>query len=660
MPATGRDAARQVHLPLARRSCTVAEVEVAERGRMQGSVTFAADRCASSSENPVHRALLRGSATVGHSLTAGLFDRITGSVEKSASFSWQKRVGESWVDIHGPTGDRIDIGPDLLGQQVRALATAPSITDPEPIASDGVTVGACNPIVIENRNAGTKDWMIADLATNREIEGYADATSINAGGSLGIMVSLSAEGAFDLQVYRLGYYGGLGGRLMFSAPGLRGTTQSDPVMTNAETRLVECRWDESYRLKTSPEWTSGLYLIKLTARMGGKQSLVPFVLRKDNRPSDLGFQDAVTTAQAYNVFGGYSVYDDSSVNGTRAHQVSFDRPYDATCLGFGNTDGFDCNNMLSWEYNMVRWLESQGYDVSYYTSIDVHRTPLQVLSQRVFLSVGHDEYWSMEQRDRVEAARDNGINLAFFSANSAYWRVRYDPSSAGTSDRVVTIYKDSTGIGAGASIDPVARSDPGASTSLFRSEEVGRPENALLGVGYVSDHWNIHEGFDFIVSNASDPIYAHTGLRNGDRLKGLVGYEWDGVLDNGMSPDGMVILSRSPTRANPVQPPLPGGTRPTMSHSVRYRAPSGAQVFSTGSIQWVWGLDDSRVCPPPQLSRSLLGRARSRVKGWLSSAFGRPGTSVPRADRRAQQVAVNLFREMGARPQTPSSWLVLS
>ena len=413
-------------------------------------------------------------------------------------------------------------------------------------------------------------------------------------------------------------------------------------------------------LRTSAAWTSGLYIVKLTDCRSGKQSLIPFVLRKDNPPSDIGFQDAVTTAQAYNIFGGFSVYDANSTSNTRAYQLSFDRPYDATRLGFSNTDGFNCNNMLTWEYNMVRWLESQGYDISYYANVDVHSNPLQILSHRIFLSVGHDEYWSMEQRNRVELARDNGINLAFYSANTAYWQVRFDCSSRGQSNRVVTIYKDSSGIGAGQSLDPMAQVDPPASTSLFRAKEVNRPENALIGVGYVSDHGSIYEGFDFIVSNAADPIYAHTGLRNGDRLKGLVGYEWDAVLDNEKSPDGLVILSKSSTRANEILPPLPGGTRPNISHA----DPLQSSEWSASVFDWInsmgMGLRQQLGFPTASAHEKLAEKNKELDKGFGVSVVTVPIRNMPCVDSRAQQMTVNLFSEMDVRPQTPSSWLTLS
>jgi hypothetical protein len=149
-----------------------------------------------------------------------------------------------------------------------------------------------------------------------------------------------------------------------------------------------------------------------------------------------------------------------------------------------------------------------------------------------------------------------------------------------------------------------------------------------MGVGYLSDTPNIYGGYDFVVSNALDPYYANTGLKNGDKLRGLVGYEWDGLLNNGFAPTGLVVLSQSPVQAGTVLPPLPSGTNPNISNAVRYTAASGAKVFSTGSVQWVWGLDSDNVINP-------------------------------RVDIRAQQIAVNVLKDMKAKPQTPNAGIVV-
>jgi hypothetical protein len=605
---------------------------------------------------------LRGSATVGHTLIAGVFDNY-GLTGATINYQWQQSVNGSWSDIVGETARSLTLTNSLLGQQVRMLASCiGALGSSKYVASSGVTVAAQNAIVLENQKAGTTAWKITNLAMNDEIAGYGDATSINIGQALNLKISLAQAGQYSLDVYRLGYYGGTGGRLIASITALNGVTQAGPSMTNASTNLVECKWNSSYTLQTGTDWTTGLYLAKLTDSRTGKQTYVPFVVRDDNRPADIGFQDAVATAQAYNNYGGYSVYEANSTGGQRACQVSFDRPYTAANLGLTNTDGYNCNNMLAWEYNMTRWLESQGYDVSYYTNLDVSNNSLQLYSQKIFLSVGHDEYWSMDERNNVQQARDNGINLAFFSANSAYWQVRFDPSSSGQANRVMTVYKDTSGIGTNASIDPIAQTNSVAATTLFRSPEVNRPENALLGVGYVSDHGNIYGGYDFVVSNASDPYYANTKLKNGDKLRGLVGYEWDGLLSNGFTPPGLVVLSRSLVQANSILPPLPPETNPNISNAVRYTAASGAKVFSTGSIQWVWGLDSAWITNP-RVKSSWLRKMKNwlkRIKKLWSLGSDSPRVTHPRADSRVQQIAVNVFADMGAKPQTPSAGIVVA
>jgi hypothetical protein len=187
----------------------------------------------------------------------------------------------------------------------------------------------------------------------------------------------------------------------------------------------------------------------------------------------------------------------------------------------------------------------------------------------------------------------------------------------------MAVYKDNW------ALDPVAQLDNSQATTLFRSSQVNRPENALLGVMYTGDDSrNVSAGFNFKVSNSADPYYANTGLQNGETLFELVGYEWDAVVDNGFTPAGLVVLSQSDVVPNEIAPGLPAGTNVNISNAVRYTAASGAKVFSTGSIQWLWGLDST-------------------------------GVFNPRVDPRAQQIAANVFKDMKALPQTPRPGLIL-
>jgi hypothetical protein len=562
-------------------------------------------------------AILKGSATVGRTLTANILDN-DGLAGVTINYQWQQLVNGSWTNIASAIDKTLALDTTLLGKQVRTTATYTDAQNTvENVFSLGAEIATFNPIVLENQKTGTTAWKITNPALNNEIAGFSGATSVNKGEFLSLKVSLAQAGQYKIDVYRLGDYGGTGGRLVTSSGLLNGVTQSGPTI-DPTTRLVEYNWNTSYSLYAGTDWTSGLYIAKLTDIRTGKESQIWFAVRDDNRPADIGFQASFTTYEAYNNYGGYSLYGFNSLGGQRAYAVSFDRPF-----GEGNNiEAF--NNMLTWEYNMVRWVESQGYDVSYYTNLDVHTNPLQLYSQNTFLSAGHDEYWSMEMFDNVEKARDNGTNLTFFSANTAYWRVRFEPSSTGQANRVMVSYKQDW------ALDPVAQNDVSQATTTFRSPELNRPENSLLGVMYTGDigSSNVYQGFDFVVTNASDPYYAHTGLQNGDKLTGLVGYEWDAVVNNGLTPSGLVVLSQSTVYPTGGLPALPAGTNINISNAVRYTTLSGAKVFSTGSIQWLWGLDSD-------------------------------GVTNPREDTRAQQIAVNVFEDMGAIPQTPDPFIVV-
>ena len=470
-------------------------------------------------------------------------------------------------------------------------------------------VAGPNAIYLENLKPGTTAWRsLSTTYTTTEIAAYAGALSVQRGGSLPFKVSLAQPDTYSIDVYRFGYYGGTGGRLVASSGNLSGVTQPTCPVTDVATRLVECNWSTGYTLSIGTDWTSGLYMAKLKRASTGKETPVFFVVRDDSSTASVLFQSSFTTSAAYNRYGGYSLYDFSSTGGQRAFKISFDRP---------SKELDEYSNVLRYEYNMIRWMESQGYDVTYVTNLDIHVNPSLLAQHRVFLDVGHDEYWSLEMRNAVENARNSGMNLAFFSANTAYWRVRFEPSSAGAANRVMVCYK--------------APGDPVTPTERFRDPSTNRPENALMGVMYIGDHGALYGGFDFVVANASDPYFANTGLNNGDKLVGLVGYEWDAIVNNGFTPAGVVTLASSLVTPQEIAPGIPT-TATQISHSVRYTAPGGGKVFSTGSIQWIWSLDSGDGISPVNPSR---------------------------VDARAQQIFVNILSDMGARPTTPNPGLIV-
>src|SRR5579885_819337 len=336
---------------------------------------------------------------------------------------------------------------------------------------------ANNPVEIENALPGTSAWQGSNWAANHEIEGYASRTSVNRGEPISFFVS-TTDPSYTLEIFRMGWYGGLGARRMTDPVTLPGVQQTVPA-PDPTTGLVDCNWNNPYTVVTNDpsdpsKWLSGTYLVKLTGTVSGKQQYIFFVVRDDNRASDLLYQVATTTYEAYNNYGGKSLYAYNSI-GPQAVKVSFNRPY---------LDGRGSGNFLNFDLDMVAFLEQQGYDVSYSTSVDTHRNGPNLLLHRVLLFIGHDEYWSYEMRTNVATARNLGASLGFFSANDCYWQIRFEQSPAtGDANRVIVAYKETW------QQDP-ATQDPSTYylvTTRWRDPHVtlpGNPEDGLIGEMY--------------------------------------------------------------------------------------------------------------------------------------------------------------------------------
>ena len=373
----------------------------------------------------------------------------------------------------------------------------------------------------------------------------------------------------------------------------------------------------------------GIYFAKLIrddAPSGGSHIL--FVVRDDDGHSDLLFQTSDTTWQAYNRYGGNSLYTGGPGGGPpRAYKVSYNRPL--TTRGSTPED-----SPFNAEYPMVRWLERNGYDVSYFTGVDADRRGAEILEHKAYLSVGHDEYWSGAQRANVEAARAAGVNLGFFSGNEIFWKTRWENSidGSGTDHRTLVSYKETH---ANAKIDPNS-----AWTGTWRDPRFsppadgGRPENALSGTIFTVD-----AGTTAIQVPAADGklrLWRNTSVaslaagQTATLADDTLGYEWDEDLDNGSRPPGLIDLSSTtydtPQRITDYGSNYAPGT--ATHHLTLYRASSGALVFGAGTVQWSWGLDGEHD----------------------------RGTSSP--DPRMQQATVNLLADMGVQPASLQADLV--
>lgn len=419
--------------------------------------------------------------------------------------------------------------------------------------------GYSNPIPGENLLTGDPGWLSGPDATAHEIEGYADRISVRAGDAISVRVSSSTATTATWTLYRIGWYGGAGARAVRSGGPVAVAPQPSCPM-DAGTGLVRCGWTPAFTLTVDRDSVSGLYAVKLV-RQDGFTRFIPLIVTDDRR-ADLLVQASVQTYQAYNAWGGESLYRDAS--GSLPHhyasKVSFDRPFD---------DDRGLGQMLKWEMPMAHFLEQHGYDATYTTNVDVGTHPVDALDRAgMFLSVGHDEYWAAGERDVIERARDAGVPLAFFSANTGYWRIRYEDVDSGGVPRTIVVYKQGD--------DPRGATQSG----LFRGSSINKPENALVGVMYENTEFLT---FPLVSADASQWLFAGTGFQTGDSIPGMVGFEYDRRYANQAEPDALAQLGRSPL--------MDTLGRPGWSDAVSYRAPSGALVFAGGTIFWALGLD---------------------------------------------------------------------
>ena len=545
-----------------------------------------------------------------------------------------------------------------------------------------------NRIVRENRLPG-------DPATEWDINGWGDPTiqgfghdiSINQGETIFFKIKTDSTD-YRMDIYRMGFYGGMGARRVdtiepsVELPQLQPECVRDPA-----THLYDCGdWAVSASWQAPRNAASGIYFARLVrqdscpegwradnskdspsekptasphaygalghgrlanALREPRASHIYFVVRDDNGGSEILFQTADTTWQAYNRYGGHCTYgrldpDNPRAHGgpPRAYKVSYNRPFE--------TRHYRAVNMVfNAEYPFIRWLEANGYDVSYFTGLDSDRRGNEILKHRLFLSVGHDEYWSLQQRQHVEAARDAGVHLAFFSGNEVFWKTRWEPGidASGEAHRTLVTYKETHD---NAKIDPVVDVWTGTWRDARPFNPEGpQPENALTGTIFTVNGWR-NDPLIVPAEYSSLRFWRHTEVANlkpGERavlLKGLLGHEWDEDLDNGFRPPGLFRLSE--TTIDNVPYVQDHGTvydsGSATHHLTLYRHASGALVFGAGTVQWSWGLDahhDTETGVPPERANSSSTRV---------------GVDPNGPDRNIQQATVNLFADMEVQPAT--------
>lgn len=480
-------------------------------------------------------------------------------------------------------------------------------------------VKAQNSIVSENLLQGNSasEWDISG-AGDLTIQGFATDISINVEETVNFKIKSPAS--YTIDIYRLGWYDGDGARkvstlnpVLFDAV-LPQTQPADNY--EVATGKTSCsNWSISAHWNVPANAVSGIYIAKLTRTDTNGSSHIAFIVRNDFGNSELLFKTSDATWQAYNVYGGNSLYVNNSgisvLGFNHATKVSYDRPFYTRNGGGGGGSSEDW--LFNAEYPMIRWLERNGYDVSYTTDVDMDRsssiiTPTQ---HKVLLSVGHDEYWSATERAKFETARSNGVHLAFFSGNEVYWKTRWEDNH-----RTLVCYKEGTqGENVcGTKCDPLATTWTGLwrDGCDFPSADGCNPENSLSG----QISWEDTSGAIQVTDAYKNlRFWRNTDvalLSNGQTMtlsSNTIGYEWDSESDNGKYPPGRIQLSNT----------LLGGKVHKLS---LYRHQNNSLVFGAGTVQWSWGLDGNHD----------------------------RGESVE--DANMQQATINLFVDMGVLPAT--------
>jgi len=582
---------------------------------------------------------------IGASVSDPLLDR-----SLSPLSGW--RGTATWTESTALNGSLPGGGETGKGTTTKGVGTlSGSVTTPSPPSAQrslttqnlaAAAAAASNAIVLENQKQGNpeSEWGI-DGAGSTNIEGFATDISVDNGKTINFKINTNSTN-YRIDIYRLGYYGGMGARKVATMQHTGLQTQPSPLR-NATTGTVDAgNWAVSASWTVPDDAVSGVYIAKLVRQDGTSgENQIPFIVRDDASHSDIVFQTADETWQAYNGWGGANFYGGNGPatgqGAGRAYAVSYNRPI-ATRGGVGTYAGPQ-DYLFGAEYAGIYWLEQNGYDVSYMSGVDVDRYGSLLLNHKTYIDAGHDEYWSGQQRTNVEAARDAGVNLMFWSGNEVYWRTRWGNaySADGTPYRTLISYKETWA--PGSSIDP-----SNEWTGTFRDPRLsppaiggGNPENSLTGQLFKVDDVGsnlaaITVGYD----DANLRFWRNTSVANlqpgqtATLTKNYLGYEWDEATDNGFDPAGLVKLSSTTLPVSTYLLDYGNTTgNATATHNLTlYRAPSGALVFGAGTVYWTWGLSDNH------------------------------DNQATATDPRVQQAMVNLLADMGIQPGTLQSGLV--
>lgn len=485
------------------------------------------------------------------------------------------------VTLEGP------LGAGLTGHQPLGSGRTPVLSFTRPYACTVPREPGW--IAAENQLPGGIGWRPPKRVPSGLIEGWADHVSAVCGDT--VRLHLSADSAsVRVEAWRMGWYGGAGGRLIWTSGPAIGGLAPRPTFIRATDTVSAANWPVSLAVPIDGRFVPGDYVFRLVGA-GREVAYVPLTVRDDASHAALVIQNSTATWQAYNLFGEYSLYRGPAGYADRSRMVTFDRPY----VGFGDGQFF------GFELPLVQYVERKGYDVTYWTDNDLDRRPGLLLNHKALVTLTHDEYWSVPMRDGLARALGAGVNVALLGANNMYWRARFEPAASGP-DRNLVVYRDGLK-------DPVYRKNPALATTLWAYPKGVSPPQALLGSSYGCS------GADapLVVMAPGAWPFAGTGVRQGDRFPHLVYREYDRFIRGLPAPGPVQILAHSPAYCSYARP----GTQVYADLTYTTWA-SGAGVLDVGTMGWICQLDASCVYDHNARTQAFV----QRVTGNVLDAFG--------------------------------------
>jgi hypothetical protein len=391
-------------------------------------------------------------------------------------------------------------------------------------------------VVSENDLPGDPNWKISQLGAPEAMLGYTGQSSVLPGEPVTLYASTTGR-SFMVSALRMGWYNGDQARLLWKSGTVRGGQQK-PYTVTAETNTVQTDWGHSLTIPTD-DWPEGSYLLRMDAE-NGAQRYAPVTVRSASTAGKVVLKNSTATWQAYNTWGGYDLYNGpggAADFNNRSLVVSLDRPLDV--------DG--AFMFLAHDRPVIELAERMGLPLAYVTSMETATEPHLLDGASAFFSLGHDEYWTPEERAHVTAARNAGVNLAFLGANCCFRRTRLAPTSLGP-NRLVICYRTSY------TEDPLYGKDDALVTNDFREPPDPDAESSMTGTLYESNPTNAH----------------------------YVVVEYDRVNPDWPVERPIQVLSHSPLTCRGVN---------SYADSAYYTHASGAGVFNTGTMRWVGAFD---------------------------------------------------------------------